>query len=99
MTTHTAPRLDQNSTGRIFLIRAGAMADGSAWLGDFRSVTAQLLWHDLTKDDSSLSQCQRPGRLLVQPVHQRGGVKIPARPPRPAERRGRLFAAPAGPAN
>src|ERR1700722_3793258 len=76
MTTHTAPRLDQNSTGRMVLIRAGAMADGSAWLGDFRSVTAQLLWHDLTKDDSSLSQCQRPGRLLVQPVHQRGGVKI-----------------------
>src|SRR6202044_468285 len=81
MTTHTAPRLDQNSTGRMVLIRAGAMADGSAWLGDFRSVTAQLLRHDLTKDDSSLSQCQRPAsdagvQLSVQPVHQRSGVKI-----------------------
>src|ERR1700727_3334606 len=76
MATHTAPRLDQNSTGRIVLICRGSMTDDSAWLEDFRSVTAQLLWHNLTKDDSSLSQCQRPGRLLVQPVHQRGGVKI-----------------------
>src|SRR5271156_5954353 len=59
MTTHTVPRLDQNSTGRTALIRAGSMADGSACLGDFRSVTAELLWYDLTKDDSSLSQCQR----------------------------------------
>src|ERR1700761_433240 len=59
MMTKTAPRLDQNSTGRTVLIRADSMADDSACRGDFRSVTAQLLWHDLTKDDSSLSQCQR----------------------------------------
>src|SRR5271167_4727215 len=60
MTTNTVPRLDQNNTGRMVLIWAGSMADDSACRGDFRSVTAQLLWHDLTKDDSSLSQCQRP---------------------------------------
>jgi hypothetical protein len=46
MTTKTAPTLDQNRTGRMVLIRAGSMADDSAFRGDFKSVTAQLLWHD-----------------------------------------------------